>query len=199
MPVSWQLLCATGYSASHARTTPKLLQAQQSSEEALEIKRSADPQVDFCDYLTPLSAPTGLFIYRQREDLPAEPVPLSLSRLFFYRGQSLQDPMSLSAFGLTLPQTLKEYEIKLLKRKTKNGIQASVKLRKDCEAEWLPRCDACAARLKTNRPSRFFAFYMRGLINQNIPNIYYLDIFLFHYVINPSPIRADSPLKSYKL
>lgn len=33
----------------------ELLQAQQSSGEVLEIKRSADPLVDFCGYLTPLS------------------------------------------------------------------------------------------------------------------------------------------------
>ena len=40
----------------------ELLQAQQSPEEALEIKRSADPLVDFCGYLTLLRTPTGLFI-----------------------------------------------------------------------------------------------------------------------------------------
>ena len=40
----------------------ELLQAQQSPEEALEIKRSADPLVDFYGYLTLLRTPTGLFI-----------------------------------------------------------------------------------------------------------------------------------------
>lgn len=40
----------------------ELLQAQQTSGEALEIKRQADPLVDFCAYLMPLSTPNGLFI-----------------------------------------------------------------------------------------------------------------------------------------
>jgi putative DNA primase/helicase len=40
----------------------ELLQAQQTSGEALEIKRQADPLVDFCGYLMPLSTPNGLFI-----------------------------------------------------------------------------------------------------------------------------------------
>ena len=50
--------------------------------------------------------------------------------------------MSLTAFGQVVPQTLKEYEIELLKRKTKNGIQTSLELSEDCEADWLPLCDA---------------------------------------------------------
>lgn len=40
----------------------ELLQAQQTSGEALEIKRQADPLVDFYGYLIPLSTPNGLFI-----------------------------------------------------------------------------------------------------------------------------------------
>ncbi|HGM6755381.1 TPA: primase-like DNA-binding domain-containing protein [Serratia marcescens] len=39
-----------------------LLQAQQSSAEALEIKRHADLLVDFCGYLTALGAPEGMMI-----------------------------------------------------------------------------------------------------------------------------------------
>jgi putative DNA primase/helicase len=50
--------------------------------------------------------------------------------------------MSLTAFGQAIPQTLNEYEIALLKRKTKSGIQTSVELSDDCESDWLPRCDA---------------------------------------------------------
>ena len=47
--------------------------------------------------------------------------------------------MSLTALSQGGPQTLKEYEIELLKRKTKNGIQTSLELGEDCEADWLPR------------------------------------------------------------
>ena len=53
-----------------------------------------------------------------------------------------QPPLSLTAFGQAVPQTLKEYEVELLKRKTKNGVQTSLDLSEECEADWLPRCDA---------------------------------------------------------
>ena len=120
----------------------ELLQAQQSSEEALEIKRSADPLVDFCGYLTPLSTPTGLFI-GNANIRPMNPRRyLYHAYLSFMEARGHQHPMSLTAFGQAVPQTLKEYEIELLKRKTKNGIQTSLELSEDCEADWLPRCDA---------------------------------------------------------
>ena len=119
----------------------KLLQAQQTSGEALEIKRHADPLVDFCGYLMPLANPTGLFIGN------ANIRPLNPKRylyhayLSFMESRGHQHPMSLTAFGQAIPQTLKEYEIGLLKRKTKNGIQTSLELSEDCESDWLPRCD----------------------------------------------------------
>jgi len=56
----------------------ELLQAQQSSDEALEIKRQADPLVDFCGYLMPLSTPNGLFI-GNANIRPINPKALSLS------------------------------------------------------------------------------------------------------------------------
>ena len=120
----------------------KLLQAQQSSEEALEIKRNADPLVDFCGYLTPLSTPTGLFIGNANIRPMTPRRYLYHAYLSFMEARGHQHPMSLTAFGQAVPQTLKEYEIELLKRKTKNGIQTSLELSEDCEAEWLPRCDA---------------------------------------------------------
>lgn len=120
----------------------ELLQAQQSSEEALEIKRSADPLVDFCGYLTPLNTPTGLFI-GNANIRPMNPRSYVYHPYrSFMKARGHQHPMSLTAFGLAVPQTLKEYEIELLKRKTKNGIQTSLELSEDCEADWLPRCDA---------------------------------------------------------
>jgi len=57
-----------------------LLQAQQTSGEALEIKGQADPLVDFCGYLMPLSTPNGLFIGNANYS-PAESEALSLSCL----------------------------------------------------------------------------------------------------------------------
>lgn len=98
-----------------------LLQAQQTSGEALEIKRHTDPLVDFCGYLMPLSQPTGLFMGN------ANIRPLNPKRylyhayLSFMESRGHQHPLSLTAFGQTVPQTLREYEVELLKRKKKNA------------------------------------------------------------------------------
>lgn len=62
--------------------------------------------------------------------------------LSFMEARGHQHPISLTAFGQAVPQTLNECEIELLKRKTKNGIQTNLGLSEDCEADWLPRCDA---------------------------------------------------------
>ena len=50
--------------------------------------------------------------------------------------------MNLTAFGQAVPQTLKEYEHTLLKRRTKQGIQTNLILSDECEADWLPKCGA---------------------------------------------------------
>lgn len=118
----------------------ELLQAQQSSGEALEIKRQADPLVDFCGYLMPLSTPNGLFIGN------ANIRPINPKRYLYHAYLSLmesrghQHPLSLTAFGQAVPQTLKEYERVLLKRRTNNGIQTNLTLHEDSEADWLPAC-----------------------------------------------------------
>jgi len=120
----------------------ELLQAQQSSGEALEIKRQADPLVDFCGYLMPLSKPNGMFIGN------ANIRPLNPKRylyhtyLSFMESRGHQHPLSLTAFGQAVPQTLKEYERVLLKRRTNNGIQTNLALHEDSEADWLPACSA---------------------------------------------------------
>ncbi|KAF6679507.1 primase-helicase zinc-binding domain-containing protein [Pantoea sp. EKM20T] len=118
----------------------ELLQAQQSSGEALDIKRQADPLVDFCGYLMPLSTPNGLFIGN------ANIRPLNPKRylyhayLSFMESRGHQHPLSLTAFWQAVPQTLKEYERVLLKRRTNNGIQTNLMLHEDSEADWLPTC-----------------------------------------------------------
>lgn len=118
----------------------ELLQAQQTSGEALDIKRQADPLVDFCGYLMPLSTPNGLFIGN------ANIRPLNPKRylyhayLSFMESRGHQHPLSLTAFGQAVPQTLKEYERVLLKRRTNNGIQTNLTLHEDSEADWLPAC-----------------------------------------------------------
>ncbi|KFD03759.1 phage-associated DNA primase/replicative helicase [Rahnella aquatilis CIP 78.65 = ATCC 33071] len=49
--------------------------------------------------------------------------------------------MSLTAFGRDVPQTLKEYEIEFMKRKTNQGMQTNLTLNDDSEADWLPKCE----------------------------------------------------------
>ena len=118
----------------------ELLQAQQSSGEALEIKRQADPLVDFCGYLMPLSTPNGLFI-GNANIRPINPKRyLYHAYLSFMESRGHQHPLSLTAFGQAVPQTLKEYERVLLKRRTNNGIQTNLTLHEDSEADWLPAC-----------------------------------------------------------
>jgi putative DNA primase/helicase len=120
----------------------ELLQAQQSSGEALEIKRQADPLIDFCGYLMPLSTPNGLFI-GNANIRPINPKRyLYHAYLSFMESRGHQHPLSLTAFGQAVPQTLKEYERVLLKRRTNNGIQTNLTLHKDSEADWLPACSA---------------------------------------------------------
>ena len=120
----------------------ELLQAQQSSGEALDIKRQADPLVDFCGYLMPLSTPNGLFM-GNANIRPINPKRyLYHAYLSFMESRGHQHPLSLTAFGQAVPQTLKEYERILIKRRTNNGIQTNLTLHEDSEADWLPTCSA---------------------------------------------------------
>jgi len=92
--------------------------------------------------LMPLATPTGLYIGN------ANIRPLNPKRylyhayLSFMESRGHQYPMSLTAFVKVIPQTLKEYDIELLKQKTRSGIQTSLELSEECEADWLPRYDA---------------------------------------------------------
>ncbi|MBL5864208.1 toprim domain-containing protein [Serratia fonticola] len=119
-----------------------LLQAQQHSDEALEIKRSADPLVDFCGYLLEESEPHGLYM-GNANIVPANPRKyLYHAYLSYMEARGHKYPLNLTAFGRAIPQTLREYEITLLKRKTNQGVQTNLVLSEDCEADWLPKCEA---------------------------------------------------------
>jgi len=64
--------------------------------------------------------------------------------LSFIDARGRHYPMSLIAFGHTVPQTLNEYEIELVKRTTENIIQTNLELSKDCGVDWLSHCDVYA-------------------------------------------------------
>lgn len=119
----------------------ELLQQQQNSDEALEIKRSADPLVDFCGYLLAVNTPNGLYI-GNANIIPANPRKyLYHAYLLFMDARGHQRPMSLTAFGRAVPQTLREYDIEFLKRETNQGMQTNLTLNDDSEADWLPKCE----------------------------------------------------------
>lgn len=118
-----------------------LLEAQQNSDEALEIKRSADPLVDFCGYLLAVNAPDGLYIGNANITLANPRKYLYHAYLSYMEARGHKSPLNLTAFGRAVPQTLREYEIALLKRKTNQGMQTNLILSEDCEADWLPKCE----------------------------------------------------------
>lgn len=53
-----------------------------------------------------------------------------------------QHPLPLKTFGQAMPQTLKEYERVLIKRRMNDGIQTNLTLHEDDETDWLPACSA---------------------------------------------------------
>lgn len=83
----------------------------------------------------PLSTPNGLFIGN------ANIRPINPKRYLYHAYLSFMEsrghlhPLSLTAFGQAVPQTLKEYERVLLKRRTNNGIQTNLTLHEDSEAD----------------------------------------------------------------
>lgn len=88
----------------------------------------------------PLSTPNGLFIGNGSIH-PMNPRRyLYHAYLSFMESRGHQHSLSLTAFGQAVPQTLKEYERVLLKRRTNSGVQTNLTLHEDSEADWLPVC-----------------------------------------------------------
>lgn len=103
------------------------------------MKRQADPLVDFCAYLMPISTATGLLMSSAIRPLNPKRY-LYHAYLSFMKSRGHQHLLSLTAFGQAVPQTLKEYERILLKRRTNNSDQTNLTLHKDSGAYWQPAC-----------------------------------------------------------
>ncbi|ELY7489939.1 toprim domain-containing protein [Cronobacter turicensis] len=123
-----------------------LLQSQQNSDEALSIKRDADPTFDFCGYLKELSEPEGMYM-GNANIAPRQP------RLYLYHAYQVymeahgyKNTLSLTMFGKGLSSMLKEYGMNYGKRRTNQGMQTNLALRDESNADWLPKCDEHAAR-----------------------------------------------------
>ncbi|MFI3038709.1 primase-helicase zinc-binding domain-containing protein [Atlantibacter hermannii] len=122
-----------------------LLQSQQNSNEALSIKRDADPTFDFCGYLEMLPQTNGMFMGN------ASIIPRNYRKYLYHaylaymEANGYRNVLSLKMFGLGLPMMLKEYGLNYEKRHTKQGIQTNLSLKEESYGDWLPKCDDPAA------------------------------------------------------
>ncbi|MBJ9113314.1 toprim domain-containing protein [Citrobacter sp. FDAARGOS_156] len=122
-----------------------LLQSQQNSDEALNIKRDADPTFDFCGYLEMLPQTNGMFMGN------ASIIPRNYRKYLYHaylaymEANGYRNVLSLKMFGLGLPMMLKEYGLNYEKRHTKQGIQTNLSLKEESYGDWLPKCDEPAA------------------------------------------------------
>ena len=122
-----------------------LLQSQQNSDEALSIKRDADPTFDFCGYLEMLPQTNGMFMGN------ASIIPHNYRKYLYHaylaymEANGYRNVLSLKMFGLGLPMMLKEYGLNYEKRHTKQGIQTNLSLKEESCGDWLPKCDDPAA------------------------------------------------------
>jgi putative DNA primase/helicase len=118
-----------------------LLQSQQNSDEALSIKRDADPTFDFCGYLEALPQTNGMFMGN------ATIIPRNYRKYLYHAYLAYMEAnghrhvLSLKMFGIGLPMMLKEYGLNYEKRHTKQGIQTNLSLREESYGDWLPKCD----------------------------------------------------------
>ncbi|EMI3953335.1 toprim domain-containing protein [Enterobacter hormaechei] len=126
---------------SDPMTARALLQSQQNSDEALSIKRDADPTFDFCGYLEMLPQTSGMFMGN------ASIVPRNYRKYLYHaylaymEANGYRNVLSLKMFGLGLPMMLKEYGLNYEKRHTKQGIQTNLSLKEESYGDWLPKCD----------------------------------------------------------
>lgn len=126
---------------SDPMTAHALLQSQQNSDEALSIKRDADPTFDFCGYLEALPEPEGMYI-GNANIIPRQPrLYLYHAYLAYMETHGYKNTLSLTMFGKGLPAMLKEYGLSYEKRRKNQGIQTNLALREESNADWLPKCD----------------------------------------------------------
>ena len=88
-------------------TARTLLQSQQNSDEALSIKRDADPTFDFCGYLEELPEPDGMYM-GNANIVPRQPrLYLYHAYLVYMEAHGYKNTLSLTMFGKGLSSMLK--------------------------------------------------------------------------------------------
>jgi len=123
-----------------------LLQSQQNSDEALSIKRDADPAFDFCGYLEALPDADGMYM-GNANIVPRQPrLYLYHAYLVYMEAHGYKNTLSLTMFGKGLAAMLKEYGMHYDKRRTNQGMQTNLTLREESNGDWLPKCDDLIAK-----------------------------------------------------
>ncbi|MCL9673875.1 primase-helicase zinc-binding domain-containing protein [Citrobacter sp. MNAZ 1397] len=131
---------------SDPMTARTLLQSQQNSDEALSIKRDADPAFDFCGYLEALPEADGMYM-GNANIIPRQPrLYLYHAYLVYMEAHGYKNTLSLTMFGKGLSAMLKEYGLNYDKRRTNQGMQTNLTLREESNADWLPKCDEPTAK-----------------------------------------------------
>ncbi|MEB7623635.1 primase-like DNA-binding domain-containing protein [Enterobacter vonholyi] len=131
---------------SDPMTARALLQSQQNSDEALSIKRDADPVFDFCGYLEALPQTSGMFM-GNANIIPRQPRNyLYHAYLVYMEANGYKNVLSLKMFGLGLPMMLKDYGLNYCKRRTNQGMQTNLALRDESNADWLPKSNELGSR-----------------------------------------------------
>ncbi|WP_318389683.1 primase-helicase zinc-binding domain-containing protein [Enterobacter sp.] len=126
---------------SDPMTARTLLQSQQNSDEALNIKRDADPTFDFCGYLEAMAEPEGMYM-GNANIIPRQPRNyLYHAYLVYMEANGFKNTLSLTMFGKGLASMLKEYGLNYEKKRTNQGMQTNLMLREESNADWLPKCD----------------------------------------------------------
>jgi len=130
---------------SQPQQARSLLQPQQNSDEAMRIKRDADPMVDFCGYLFTTPEPNALYM-GNASIRPLQPRRyLYHAYLAYMEANGYKNPLSMKMFGLSLESIMREYGQHYMKRRTKLGVQTNLDLTEESSTDWLPKCDAPAA------------------------------------------------------
>ncbi|MEN4538245.1 phage/plasmid primase, P4 family [Pantoea agglomerans] len=129
---------------SQPQQARSLLQSQQNSDEAMRIKRDADPMVDFCGYLFTTPEPNALYM-GNASIRPLQPRRyLYHAYLAYMEANGYKNPLSMKMFGLSLESIMREYGQHYMKRRTKLGVQTNLDLTEESSTDWLPKCDAPA-------------------------------------------------------
>ncbi|MWP48447.1 MULTISPECIES: primase-helicase zinc-binding domain-containing protein [unclassified Gilliamella] len=117
------------------------LHQQQQSDEATAIKRESDHLVDFCSYLDVLDHPNGMFIGNMGI-MPFNPRKyLYHAYIEYVRNTGLNNPLSLSGFGLSLNYAVKENRKAYIKKRTNIGVKTNLEINPDMCKDWLPKAE----------------------------------------------------------